>query len=1172
MAELSIRLFGQFRLYDVAGVPLSISARKARAVLALLALRLGQRQDRERLAALLWEDADDAAARSSLRQALTALRRALPASAAAALQADASGVLLDASLVEVDVNEFRKAPLERVLGLYQGHLLDGFDARSGSFYDLVAREREALRREALTALDKVQRDAVARGDDESAQTALLRLTELEPVNEAAQRALMELYARRGELGLALGQYRRCAEALERELGVKPEPQTETLQRELVRRRREAAPAAPVLPPTRAPAGTEQALRDAAALAVRIDLPADPERAAALMAESELDVAQAVRALGGASDRAVGSSVLGAFGLTEARGDEAERALRAALALSARGNAVGLAAGQVLSAGVEPTFAGPPFAAALALAARAGAGEVWATNDVYQSLAPHVVAERVAGAWRIKGLADPSDAPFVGRRAELGLLLSLLERCSASGKGGVLLLRGEAGMGKSRLLERFAGEAASRGASVCSAVALDFGQSVSERPLAELARLLGGAESPAESSLSADARQRARASALHELLAARAAKAPALVIVDDAHWTDADERVVLGHLAAAIARSRVLLVLSTRPEGDPVDATWRSLARGSALTTVDLSTLADDEARALADHYEALPSEAVDACLLRAEGNPLFLDQLLRAAAAGQASLPATVRSLVLAKLERLEPEARRLVQAAAILGHRFSRAAVGALLGVDEVDTSAAEEALLLGRDGVELCFGHALFRDAVYSTLLRGVQKDLHRRAADWFEPRDAALFAEHLSAAEDPRAGPAALSAARSLSTTSHLTHALKHAERAYALGTTGAARLYGELLLQAGRAHEALDVAGKEHDWFGVASALRLLDRHDEALEALARCEAELGDAASPAELARIWSLRGNLYFPLGDTERCLDAHERARAHAAAAGSIADEVRALGGLGDAHYQRGRMLTARDQFARAVETARSHDLSGLLLAHLPMLGASRVFCGEIAQARADVEEARRRAHESGELRAEIVAGVVRGAIDEYRADYASMLEVSQRSLELARQIGSRRFEAEAQSQCGVARVNLGDVDSGLALLRVSAALCEDPLVASYCGPTVLGALGFVSEPPERRALLERAAELLVRASVGANAFEFYRYAIAAGVADQDEATTARLCNELEGLTQAEPLPWSDLLISVARAAIGHPAQVKSLIDGAVRSDFRWLSLKLLKNAASNA
>src|SRR5687768_14318609 len=112
MAELSIKLFGQFRLENAAGVPISVSARKARALLALLALKLGQRQDRERLAALLWEDADDAAARSSLRQALTALRRALPEEA---LQADASSVLLEAGPVEVDVAEFRKAPLERVL-------------------------------------------------------------------------------------------------------------------------------------------------------------------------------------------------------------------------------------------------------------------------------------------------------------------------------------------------------------------------------------------------------------------------------------------------------------------------------------------------------------------------------------------------------------------------------------------------------------------------------------------------------------------------------------------------------------------------------------------------------------------------------------------------------------------------------------------------------------------------------------------------------------------------------------------------------------------------------------------------------------------------------------------------------------------------------------------------
>jgi DNA-binding SARP family transcriptional activator len=1167
MAELSIKLLGQFRLRDGAGRELVLAARKPRALIGLLALRLGQPQPRERLAALLWEDADDAAARSSLRQALTALRRALPDAAAAALDADAGSVALDPKLTEVDVSELRKAPRERVLELYDGHLLEGFDARSGGFQDLIAREREALRREARVALDHVQREALERGDDERALLALLRLTELEPVNEAAQRALMELYAKRGQFSEALNQYRRCADVLHRELGVAPEPRTEVLQRELLKRRREASPAPQVAAPPEA-APSEPALRDVAVLAARVELPegAGAEQAAALMSRAEQAMARAVLPLGGATERAVGSCVVAAFGVQGARGDEAARAVRAALTLARDGAlALGLAQGQILASAGGGAFAGPPFAAALALAAGAAPGEALASDELCRGLAPRLVAERAGNAWRVSALGSGSAAPFVGRGPELALMLSLFERCEAAGKGRALHLRAEPGLGKTRLLEAFSTELQRRGAAVHLVQALDVGQSVNERPLAQLARGLGsaqGADSLAE--LSPDARQRATARALAELVAAAATHSTQVLIVDDAHWTDADERAMLAQLAVLLAGQRALLVLSTRPEGDPLDAAWRAQARACPLSTVELTALADDEARELAEHYgELVASDTVTACLARAEGHPLFLDQLLRAAAAGQSSLPGTVRSLVLARLERLPSEARQLVQAAAVLGQRFPRAALAALTDTADSERAlaGASEAGLLAADGAELGFGHALFRDAVYSTLLKSTQHELHRRAAEWFAERDAVLFAHHLVMAEDPRAGSAALAAARALSATSHLAHALEHAERARALGAPDAAALHAELLAQAGRAHEALEVSRESGDWFGMASALRLLDRPADALAALDRHEAELGAGASAQALARLWSLRGNLYFPMSDVDACLHAHQRALTYAQQAGARGDEARALGGLGDAYYQRGRMRTARDHFARAVAISRAAGLERLVLANLPMLGATRAYCGEIELGRADAEEARLAARRSGEARVEIVAGIVRGLLDEYDADFSAMLEVSGQSLELADKIGARRFEAEARSMVGVALLGLGETERALEELRTSARRCDDAGVASYCGATVLSALAFAaSDPAERGALFARAEKLLARDCVGANYFEFYRYAIAASLREQDFDEAMRLAEQLEIFTRSEPLPWSDLLIAAARR--------KANSAELVRSGFRWLSLNALAGA----
>ena len=111
-------------------------------------------------------------------------------------------------------------------------------------------------------------------------------------------------------------------------------------------------------------------------------------------------------------------------------------------------------------------------------------------------------------------------------------------------------------------------------------------------------------------------------------------------------------------------------MTTRPEGDPINASWRARARGCPVTTVDLAPLAEDEAQELAAHFPELPQDTIDACIQRAEGYPLFLDQLLRAASAGHDLLPGSVRSLVLARAARLSARDHAALQAAAVLGHR----------------------------------------------------------------------------------------------------------------------------------------------------------------------------------------------------------------------------------------------------------------------------------------------------------------------------------------------------------------------------------------------------------------------------------------------------------------------------------------------------------------------
>ncbi|HSG65269.1 MAG TPA: BTAD domain-containing putative transcriptional regulator, partial [Gammaproteobacteria bacterium] len=328
MAILRLELIGGCELRTPSGQPLKLTARKARALLAFLALQDGAPQSRERLAALLWEDADTELARTSLRQALSAIRRALPESGRSALHADALQIALDPDELDVDVVRLRRlladatsASLAIALDLYRGELLEGLDARSGAFDEWLGTERRSLRREVVVAAQKLRELCREAGDTTGEVAALTRVIALEPLNEPAYRELMEAYARSGRYTDALRQYQICRTALRRELDVAPEPATEALYRELMRRRRAASENDTLAPPqgeessgprqTAAPEPTPEpaavanrALREAVVLLVNIhDLTAqqselDPEDASELVGRIHSRADAVVREYGG----------------------------------------------------------------------------------------------------------------------------------------------------------------------------------------------------------------------------------------------------------------------------------------------------------------------------------------------------------------------------------------------------------------------------------------------------------------------------------------------------------------------------------------------------------------------------------------------------------------------------------------------------------------------------------------------------------------------------------------------------------------------------------------------------------------------------------------------------------------------------------------------------------
>ncbi len=1242
MSELTLQVLGSFHVRDASGGEVRIASRKGRALLAYLALRPGESHSRDRLAALLWEDADEELARTSLRQALAALRKSLPAAAQTALLADTDSVGVDSGLLHSDIGAFRDAllagtrtSLQQAIAHYRGDLLDGFDARSTAFDEWLSSERSALRKQMSEALQRLTDLCMASEDNEGALSACIKLVSLEPLNEIAHRRIMELQAKRNSYAEALRQYRVCRDVLRRELDVSPEAATEQLYRELMRKRRaaladsidgesfadEPAQAAPTSEPRQE---LRPGLRDATILVARLEgwleteARLDPEEAHSLSNEFHCRVQSAVREFGGLADRRVGSNVVAAFGIPHLYGNEAERAARAALMLRDMVNAkpwsvpgslalrIGIAQGQILCDSDVFPLSGRPTHEAHTLAAQARDGEILISADIRRSLGERVSTQRTGAArqshaepvnaWALNAIGTEIGAtaqPFVGRRPELAMILASLDRCMSSRHGRAVVVRGEAGIGKTRLVDAVRSAALERGVGVHSAQIFDFGQSPGRRPITTLALSLlgiridapaverkaavqrmaaqrGGSidqiiflsdviDAPLDAELAAlekamevATRQRGRALALAQIIEAAAQRSPQLLVVEDVHWADTDELTRLGEIAAVVTNCQILFIMTTRSEGDPISASWRARARGCPVTTVDLAPLAEDEAQELASHYPELSSATIQECILRAEGYPLFLDQLLRSASAGQHTLPGSVRSLVLARADSLSQQDHLALEAAAVLGQRTELAIVRRMIQDESYEPEKLIATTLVRSDGVELEFAHALFRDAIYESTLKSRRRAMHRVAADWFSSRDLSLHADHLAAADDDGAAQAYINAAEAERTSLRYESALNLANKANAVAREPmmlhrTSVLLGELLLYLGRTHDALaayrealdfsiDQAGHGAAWLGIASALRVMDRHEEALGALERAQNILGDSTDARTRARMSTLHGNLCFPLGRFDACLQAHQKAYRHAQQANSPPELARALGGLGDAHYQRGNLLTALKHFVQCVREARAHGMIDVLLAYLPMVGITQVYCGEVEAGRASLQECRELARRVGDLRSEMISvlcltsGLILQGKHEERADLA------RQALQLAKQLGARRFHAEC---LGIIASCMSDPERrGEALQLVEEGLqVSREMGMSYCGASLLGILARLTPDPARRAAaLAEGETLLASGCVSHSYFEFYHHAMEVSIEQNAWQAARRYADDLAAYTAAEPLAPTDLQSARAR------------------------------------
>ena len=468
-------------------------------------------------------------------------------------------------------------------------------------------------------------------------------------------------------------------------------------------------------------------------------------------------------------------------------------------------------------------------------------------------------------------------PFVGRRAELMQLRGMLDACTGeAAHGQTVYIRGEPGIGKTRLVEELARYAIERGLACHRGLVLPFGVGKGQDAVRSLVRSLLGVSVGSDESerrraaevalakgrLDSDhevflndlldlaqptnqrtlydamdnaTRNEGKRSVASALLAAAAIRQPTLAVVEDVHWADAVTLAHLAMLTKTVATCPALLVMTSRIDGDQLDQSWRASTLGSPFFTIDVGPLMTADSVALIAEFMDVSDPLAEGCLARAAGNPLFLEQLLRAAKEGSVEkLPDSVQSLVIARVDRLSARDKRALQAASVVGQRFTGELVRHLVQDDKYRCDELVAHFLIRAEGNGYLFSHALIQEGVYSSILKRERAKLHEAAAQWFSERDLVLRAEHLDRAGNSGAAEAYLLAARSQANAYRYDSALRLCERGH--GVASEPRMRHELACLKG---ELLHDTGESE-----ASIAAYTAALDEAPDEVSRCEALVG----------------------------------------------------------------------------------------------------------------------------------------------------------------------------------------------------------------------------------------------------------------------------------------------------------------------------------------
>jgi predicted ATPase/DNA-binding CsgD family transcriptional regulator len=658
----------------------------------------------------------------------------------------------------------------------------------------------------------------------------------------------------------------------------------------------------------------------------------------------------------------------------------------------------------------------------------------------------------------------TSAVLVGRDAEFAALREALKR-ARDDEPTAVLVGGEAGVGKTRLLDEFTRYARAGGARVLTGHCLELGEEgLPFAPFAAVLRQVLRADGPSAfdghapdfarllpelgpTGPMADHNRGYLFDLVAGLFATLAASRPLVLVIEDLHWADRSTRDLIGFLVRAARTAQVLLICTFRTDelhrGHPLRPFLAELDRARGVERLELGRLdRDGTGEILAALLGAEPSpRAVDKIFRRAQGNPLFIEEL---AAAGDpvasADIPDSLRDLLLARVDRLPEPAQPVLRVAAAGGTRITHALLAKVAGLPGTELEQALRAVVAAQlvvadpeGGYE--FRHALVREAVHEDLLPGERARIHAGYAAAIEAdpqlvaagRAPAELAHHWYAAHD---NPKALVAARTAAEAAHGRYA--YAEQARLLERVL------ELWEQVPDAQELLGIGHLTLLEDTLDAAYSAGDYH-RALSLTRVALGEVDEQADPLRAARLLERRGKLLAHVGKADGLA---ELRRAYELA-GQVTDDPRRATVLADIAYHIGRLDrvegTKLAQEARAV-AAEVGDAEAEVSAVLTL---GRV-CSRDLTAADGLPELRRvaeRARERNDLLSLVKAQVnISDALFEL-GEYAESARVAEAGAALALKIGvSRSNGAYLRSNHAEALLALGRWDDADAVCAEAA------------------------------------------------------------------------------------------------------------------------------------